>query len=333
MLFNHFRYFCDTEQEFVYEWREDSEGPPTLCRNDGGEISDITIVESRSTTFAIDADGHLETSQEPLPGSEKYFFSPNLCDPCAWYEGAEEVVEQALTPDGAYTVYSSSNTYWIDLNHGRQIEEDKIILETPGYVPQVEVQVGGTGDWVLKTENSWGSSDDGDYSINYEEGTVTFNEAQGATDNVRATYFKQDGYQFTIVPTAGKRLKVQYAEIQYTNDMVMNADVAFEVWVYNPADPSWDPPTSMPKVRYNWRQYRRVIDFHLESRPLPTLEAHGGADRGMAHPLITAVLDFLTYWDIRSSQGAEIRLVVSNGLSSFTGEHASLTFKTTCEDE
>ena len=179
----------------------------------------------------------METVTSLTPGTEKYFFSPNICDRTSWYEDSTQVTEEALDDSGDQTTYNSDHTYWVDLKHGKVLGEDDVVAATPTLAVKVEVQVGGSGDWIEKTENSWGTTD-GDYDVDYAAGDVTFNSALQASDNVRASYYYTNStFKFTIAPTTGKRLKVNYVEVQFTTDINPTCDVDFEIWGYNPADP------------------------------------------------------------------------------------------------
>jgi hypothetical protein len=219
----------------------------------------------------LDSEGNQSIVQQPTPGSEKNFYAPNMCDKCCWYPGSPTVTDTELTDSDDHTTYESAHTYWIDLTHGRIFKEDAFLVEDPTLAVVVEVQTGGTGDWVEQTENTWGSTDDGDYSVDYEAGTVTFNAALGATDKVRASYHYAGSYIFYIEPIAGKMLKVIYAEVQYTQNIRFVKNVKFEIEAYiNPANPP-------DRVVINGYAFKRMRNFFEESiGPYPVMPHHGG---------------------------------------------------------
>jgi len=94
-------------------------------------------------------------------------------------------------------------------------------------------------------------------------GDVTFNSALGATDKVRASYYYAGSFSFTVAPTTGKRLKLNYVEIQFTDDVDPTGDVIFQILVYNP-----DPPPT--KVVYKELRYKDLFNYFTESTgPFP----------------------------------------------------------------
>jgi hypothetical protein len=217
----------------------------------------------------VDNEGSQKIVQLPSPGKEKNFYAPNLCDPCCWYAGSATETDEVLTDSGDHTTYTSDHTFWIDLKHGRLFKENAVLAEDPTLAVKVEVQYGGSGPWVEVAENPWGTTD-GDYEVNYETGTVTFNEVLIAADNVRASYHKKDTYAFYVEPSAGKLLKIIYAEVQYCTDIHFDRGVSFTLQAYNPAP----PPTRVPVFGYT---FKTLEDFYVESTgPFPVIPPHGG---------------------------------------------------------
>lgn len=282
--------------------------------------------ESQGITIPqVTPDGESRVVVDPTPGTEKYFYSPNFCDPCTWYENAVQVTEEALTDSGDLTTWNSPNNNWIDMKHGRMFKEDDLLAADPDLAVLVEVSTDGGTVWTPKTENTWGTTDN-DYTVNYSAGSVTFNAALGATDQVRATYKKASNFQFTLAPVAGKRLKVLYAEVQTTKDLVMAGTVNFQVRAYNPAD--------MPnKMAVKQELYKKVQDFFAESTgPFPVIPAFGGAERGLSSDLITIPFNYVAFRDLRASQGVEIQISMGSGVV-LGGEFCSVTFYCLSEDE
>jgi len=236
-------------------------------------------------TVSFSDDSHLQIQQEPRSGSEKYFYTHNLCDACTWYQGASEVVEAEATDTGDHTVFTTTHTNWIDLNHGRTFREDDIPdHDTYNILGEVSEDSGET--WVAKAENSWGQTD-GDFTFDYETGTITFNSTLSVGDQVRVSGYKAADSTYVMAPTNGKRIKLEYVEVQYTTDLKMDADVVFEIMVYAivAAEESeevayalsqgWLEPTDLvPAVT---QKYKRIQNFYEESTgPFPVTDAHGG---------------------------------------------------------
>lgn len=324
-----YRIYCDTESEYVLsDYRPESEGPQTTCPHDTAHVINpilTTIVASVPPDGTYDPDGNLLTVNEPRPGSEKYFYLNNLCDCCTWWPLSNRVADQALADSGDHTTYDSGVTHWIDLTHGRIFREDEI-TDVATYYPVVEVSVDGGSNWIVKTENPWGTST-GDFSINYETGQVTFNAPLDPADLVRASFNHANGSGYIVEPEPGKRLKVLYVETQFTEDTEMTGDIIFDILAYNPADPTWDPPNVMPRAVVKSERYKRLIDFFQESTgPYPTIPAFGGGgDRAIKSPIITLPFQYLAYRDLKSSLGLQL-LVRIDGDQPMGGSFANATF-------
>lgn len=325
-----YRIYCETEVAFVTgDFRPASEGPQTTCPHNTAHVIDpalTTIVETVPPDGKYDQDGNLLTVPEPRGGTERYFYVPNLCDPCCWYQAATEVLGETLTNSGDDQTYTSAHAFWIDLTHGRVFREDDV-PDRADYIPVIEVDAGA--GFVAKVENSWGLTDH-DYGVDYDTGTVTFNAPLAPTDVVRAVryYYGQDS-TFTIGPEPGKRLKVLYTEVQLTADVQMNANLRFEVLVYNP----FDPPN---RIVYKAEVYKRLFDFFQESTgPFPTIQAFGGAPgnpRGIGSPIITIPFNYQAYRDLKSSQGTQLRISIEGNVP-MSGEFANATFYCLTENE
>jgi hypothetical protein len=321
-----YRIWCVTENAWVRtDFRLASEGVPTTCPHNTAHVIDpalTTVIEVVPPNGTYDADGNLATINEPRPGTEKYFYLPNLCDRCCWYENATQVTNQTLATSDQVT-YTSGKPFWIDLTHGRVFKEDEI-PNRDSYIPVIEVDTGS--GWETKTEDSWGQNDQ-DYTIDYEVGAVVFNTPLQPSDSVRASFFHGVDSTFTIEPDPGKRLKVLYTEVQFQKDIVMETNIRFEIWGYDPSD----PPNRIP---YKVEVYKRLIDFFQESTgPFPVIPAFGGSgDRGISHDVITLPFDYQAYRDLKSSQGTQLRVVLENN-TPLSGDFGNATFYCLSEDE
>lgn len=285
---------------------------------------DVEFTEPISTvqlSSAETTDKFLRVVNEPREGEGLNFYSPNFCDQTTWYEGGTLVTNFEMTDSGDHTTYNTSATHlnWVDMTHGKMMLEDTLLAANPDLAVLVEVSTNSGSSWTPKTENSWGETNE-DYTVNYAAGTVTFNSALGSGDLVRATFTKSPARLiWTVQPSSGQRLKLIYAELQFTTDAVMHCEVTYETWAYNP----YDLPN---KFKFAELKYKTLRDMMWESSGFyPVVPACGGGDRGFAHDIIVFPFNYSAYRDIKSSQGVEVRVTLGKD-GAFAGEYASVTF-------
>lgn len=292
------------------------------------EPTPVSIANAATTS-----DNFIKMVQEPREGDARNFYSPNLCDPTTWYDGITEITEFSMTDSGDHTTYNTGGTHvnWVDLKHGRIFQEDDILAANPSYAVKIEVSTDAGVNWTEMTENSWGETDE-DYTVNYAAGTVTFNSALGESDLVRWSGIKApETFIWVLEPAAGKRLKLMYAEVQFSVDTVMNSSLIYETWVYNP----YDLPN---KIKITELKYKTFQDIMWESTgPFPVIPGIGGTSvknggRGIAQDICVIPFNYATFRDMRASTGVEVR-VTSDKPGAFTGEFASVTFYCLSEDE
>lgn len=277
---------------------------------------------------SITSDGFMQTISQPRPGVEKYVFSHNFCNATSWFDNADAVSNFEMTNSGDLTTWNTGSTHvnWIDLKHGHLFDEENILAAQPELAAVIEVSNDDGETWVEKTENTWRKVD-GDFSINYTDGTITFNSALSFGARVRASFYKaRETYSWIIAPAAGKKLKVLYVELQFTSDLDFNNIVEYEIWGYNP----YDLPN---KMMYASRIYKRIQDFFLESTgPYPVMPAFGGESAGLSSGLITLPFKYLAYRELKSSEGAEVRVKLRDP-GALGGEFAAITFYCLTEAE
>ena len=94
------------------------------------EIPGVTVPE-------FDNDGNQRVSSVVMSGEKYNIYSHNWCDKTTWYQESTKVTEEVLSDSGDSLTFNSSNTFWIDLTHGRQTNENYIIDETGdnSYIP------------------------------------------------------------------------------------------------------------------------------------------------------------------------------------------------------
>jgi hypothetical protein len=257
---------------------------------------------------------------EPRTGTEVIHTTHNFCDPTTWYSTSGRSADETLAGDVAGLVYGGARVNWIDMLHGKLFDEDALCADVAhGYAVEVKV------DGVVKTPRLPFATSGGDYTVNYAAGTVTFASSQlGKT--VAATYSYAVNSTWVLAPSDGMLLDVEATEAQFSQNCVLNDTVAFEVWVYNPAD--------LPnKFKYDSTRYKRMTNFIDEALgSYPIIPAIGGAARGTGNEIYGFPFRYGTVRRIRSSVGAELRVRLEADLK-FGGEHATATFYCTVRSE
>jgi hypothetical protein len=335
---NRYRVWCDTDSQWEYVWLDVDDPVPTTCPTDpvghtidGSKTSIIDTTEGHSVELAnvgMTSTNYMKVEVEPREGVGTNYYSPNLCDRTTWYENSTHVSEYSLTDSGDLTTWNTNSTHdgpWIDLTHGKIFHEGDVLAANSNYACLVEVSTDGGTNWDSKIENTFDDTD-GDYSVDYTAGTVTFNSALNGGDQVRASFSKAPTeMSFTITPDPGKRIRLIHVESQMSADVGFTGDVEYQIWAYNPSD--------LPnKVQVKVNRYKTIMDFLYESTGVyprfPALDV--GGPRGMPQDIIVVPFNYTAARDINSSQGLEIRMVCT---SEFTGFACNCTFYCLVEDE
>lgn len=268
-------------------------------------------------------DSFLRIVQEPREGTAINFYSPNLCDKTTWYDGSIRVENFEFTDSGDLTTWNGDHEYLIDLYHGKIFNENAVV---ENYSIMVEVSEDDGATWVEKTQNTFDEAD-GDYLIDYVNGNITFNSALNSGDKVRASFSKaSSSMMWKMSPSTGKRLKLMYAEAQFTTDVEISADIAYETWAYNPLD--------LPnKIKIGEIRYKTLSDFLYESTGVyPRVSSFGGTgSRGLGgKDILIFPFKYNSFRDIRNSQGVEIRITTKK---EHVGTMATATLYCLEEDE
>lgn len=267
-----------------------------------------------------DDEGRLRISQEPRKiGEGRVMVTHNWCDPTTWYTQSERALLNTLDDSGDGLTFLSDHPNWIDLTHGKVYCEDLI---SNLYLPTVKVN-----DVVMTERIPWADSG-GDFTINYDTGHVTFFVSQ-AGNTVTADYSWENGSLFILAPANGKRLWVEYSEVQFSKDIEVNSSIYFQPWAYSPTgDPA--PPTKIPAA--DPTVYKTLDNFIEEANGCyPEIPIMGGP-RGFTSPRITFPFKYQTVKELYSSYGAEIRVWLDS-TDPLGGEYGTATFYCTCYEE
>jgi hypothetical protein len=187
------------------------------------------------------ADGIPLQARAPRVGSEVVLGSHNFCDQTTWFGDSVRATDQAMEAKAGSSglIWKSTSTdpthiNWIDMRSGRIHNQEKWAEEQEhGYV--VEVKVNGT----TKVQCPIFIFDDGDtgggplydYWVDYDAGEVNFFVDQTG-NTVTASFSYATTSNFYVIPTAGKILRIEDAEADFSGDMVLETSFGYTVRGY-----------------------------------------------------------------------------------------------------
>jgi hypothetical protein len=245
------------------------------------------------------------------PSGESYTLATHdLCDPCSWERGSTEVTGEALSSNNDLT-FTSVNSHWIDLTHGRYYKEDDLSNKKE---PKVYI------DGVIQTDG---------YSVNYDSGSITFDNP--VLGFVTCDYYHSNTSEWVLEPSQGKKLNLEHAEIQFGKDINMNAPLSFKVMAYNPYfNPAEPPSDENPlRVQYSEIKYKSIKDViigaNLGQGYIPKVS-------GLQNDVVVFPFNYSTIIPIQSSLGMQI-VVSIEGHQPYAGEFAVCTFYLLEENE
>jgi hypothetical protein len=262
-------------------------------------------------------------------GSETIQTTVNFSDKCTWWFESARIAGETLTDSGDGLTFSSAHTHWIDVEHGRIFDEDAIKIDVE-HQYAVVVYVNG----VEKARREAFMPSGGDYEVNYELGTITFFASQ-AGQTVTASYSYATGSTFTLKPTEGRALDLDYAEVDVSTDIAMNDTIRFEVFGYVQvfAPQLWsgfDPPGPFPTnylIPIQTTRYKTTRQIKHEaigvSAKMPALSPSTG--RGNNAEWVTLPFRYGAIRRLWSRYGMELRISLEHN-QAFGGDNATATF-------
>jgi len=167
-------------------------------------------------------DNALPIAEVGAHGADIDEFTPNFCDRTTWWPESTGVEDETLTDSGDGLTFESAHPYWIDLVSGKITEE--IALRST-YTPVVSINGSPA------TRRSSFSDTGGDYSVDWDAGTVTFFSSQSG-NTITASYYYESGSAWTITPPEGKMYSIESGKfLVTTNDFNMTTSFHYEVLV------------------------------------------------------------------------------------------------------
>lgn len=248
-------------------------------------------------------------------------YTPNFCDKTTWYQDSTRVSNETLVDSGNHQVYAlTTPSYVVDVTHGKIFDEDELVGD---YAVVVKVNS------VTKTENPVGTSD-GDFSVDYITGEVTFNTALAGTETVTMSYSKVGTSLSYVRAPDGYKLRIAYIEVQFSKNIGMKDTLNFQMWgladVFAPGQ--FPPGTKIPISGIE--TYKTINDFICDAEkaypPIPVLTGNGG----WRHPTQETLIFRFDYidravTDLISDYGMEIRVWLKDD-QVYEGDCAMGTF-------
>lgn len=237
----------------------------------------------------------------PPEGTRKTIVTYNFADPCTWYQKATQVEDETLGDSGDHQTYEADHQNIIDLKHGRMTGEDNIVGVSNYYI-SVEV------DSVSKTE-------DIDYTVNYSNGTITFNSALQGTETVTMSYYYESGSELKIQPPSGKKLRIVASEVNFSKNISIDDAVIFSIYINN--------------YLYGFDKYKNAKDYincaNLGQGEIPAFGE-------LANAVLVMPWNYPATIDLKSSLAMDLRIKLENDIP-FAAELATLTLYCLIEDE
>lgn len=274
--------------------------------------------------------GLLRSASEKSENSKLNFFSHNWADETTWYTDSVRVVDEIPSPDGSFITYTLDHNNVIDIYHGKIFGED-FLVDSSNNSYRVVVKV----DNVTKTERDPHIGSGGDYTINYDNGTITFTSALNVSNEVKVTYHYATTSAFYVRPPAGSKLSIIMAEVQFAKDIVMNDSIVFQPYGYvDVFAPQYMPgiPSGTKIPLGNPTVYKTITDLQCDAfRSYPAYPVlSGGNWRGLNEELIVFDWDYTSSTPLRSNYGMEIKMYLEHDVVA-SGSYATATFYCTTE--
>ena len=271
-------------------------------------------------------DGVTRVSVEPAEGTATNLISPNWCDRGTWYFKATKTTGAALTNSGDNLTYTGIGP-WIDNYHGRYSDEDTLTNEL-GDIPRLKVYVNS----VEKTEQDPNLGSGGDYTVDYDNGSVAFLSANAPGDTVTADFWVGTDSCWVIKPASGKKLKIKAVEAQFSADVSIRDTLHFKTFGYvDVFAPQLvdNPYPSGTLIPISDKVYKTMLDYINEANgamPLihkTTNPAPGWRD--ITQDIQTYPWNYQAVKTLYSSYGMETRIYLKNNVP-FDGTLATATF-------
>jgi len=290
--------------------------------------------KSNKPTSPILSDGRPRFSNEKPTGKRVTLYSHDWSDPTTWYSNAVFVAGEVLSDVGDHATYTFAHPNVIDMYHGKLTNED-FFRDSSNRPFRVSVSVNGEG----RVEQDPHSGSGGHFTVDYASGRIVFLAANGPDDTVTCDYHYATDSTFTIRPDPGTILRVDFAEVQFTTDIIITDTCTFQPYglvdVFAPqlVQANMVPSGTLIPLG-NPAVYKSISDYQNDAvRAYPAYPSLGGSGwRGFDVPVVVFDWDYQTSTVLSSAAGMEVRLKLEHDVP-FGGTYATATFYCVIEEE
>lgn len=258
-------------------------------------------------------DGQLVVAANAPHGTRNTIFTFNWCDKTTWYQDAARVVDETATDSGNHLTYTLAHEYVIDTYHGKLSGEDYLV-DSNSNSYRVVVKVDGS----TKTEQDPHYGTGGDYTVNYEDGEITFLSSQGSS-TVTVTYHYAQSSKFIVNPGV-MDYELPRVEVQFTKDVIITDSVRFQVTA--PIGPGG---TRIPVI--NPMVYKTMFDFINDcDGNYPVLPSFSTSSwRGLPQDILTIPWNYAAVIELIGANGMQLEVFLDHD-EPFGGTSATGTF-------
>lgn len=193
-------------------------------------------------------------------------------------------------------------------------------------IPSLDLTVKLTIDDIEKNEKTL-DNPYGDYLVNYNDGSITFNNSVNINSIVKISYAKPTNCEMTIYPNPNSVLFVESCEAQFSCDTNVKDSVIFEVWGEKGKDPKLDnvPVPNGTKIKIGWKEYKTLLDYINESdRGYRIFKCDNPQERDLPCDGFVYSWDYKSSIELNSNYGNFLKIVLKNNIE-FLGSYCTTT--------
>ena len=266
--------------------------------------------------------GNLKTASDKPIGFVVDEVTPNLADKTTWWVDALPVVNDTMVDQGSHTEYrlSVGDQVILDFIHGKLTNEDAINMGLTAawqqaVSPDASAHPVVKVDGVVKTEDAPFGGAQGDYSVDYRTGAVTFHSALGGTEVVTVSCGIAGKWQMTIQPGEDQTVEILQGEVQWTGNIELKDSIYQDVEVWDEQSGTWVLDTfssGLPKREVT----KTIMDLINRSYGNYPLIPKMGGTEGRGIPASIMQVPFMFPKMQVYTEGRRVRIYAANNIEA-----------------